>query len=70
MTKPVITKTRYAVTKAFDYVSADRQYDFEVRSNSKYVDVRRTDGSGIGTILQMWAFKRALNDGSLVQVAS
>ena len=70
MTKPTITKTRFAVTKAFDYLTAGREYDVEVRSNSNHADFRRTDGSGIGCYVQAWAFKRAFNDGSLVQVAA
>jgi hypothetical protein len=69
-TKVQITKARYEATCDFDYVSAGRQYDVETRSNSKHADFRRTDGSGIGTYVQMWQFKRAIADGSVVQVAA
>jgi hypothetical protein len=65
--KPAITKSRYTVVREFDYLTAGRTYDFETRSKSRYVDVRRIDGSGIGTFLQMWQFKRALADGSLME---
>lgn len=70
MAKVTSTKTRYKAVRAFDYVSAGRQYDVEVRSNSKSADFRRTDGSGIGCYVQMWQFKRAIADGSIVAVAA
>ncbi len=66
MTKPTITKARYTVAAAFDYLTAGRTYEVETRSNSRTADFRRTDGSGIGCYVQMWQFKRALADGSLV----
>lgn len=65
------TKARYRVVEAFDYLTAGREYDFEFANEgprNRYVDVRRTDGSGIGTFLQMWQFKSALANGSLHQV--
>jgi len=64
------SKARYSVVTAFDYLTAGREYDVEFRSNSKSVDVRRTDGSGIGTYLPVWQFKQAIGNGSLVQVAA
>ena len=67
MTRKVeITKARYTVAAAFDYLTAGRTYDVELRSNSKTADFRRTDGSGIGCYVPMWQFKSALRDGSLV----
>lgn len=65
------TKVRFIVTSAFDYLTAGREYDFEwcAEKRGGYVNVRRTDGSGIGTYLQHWQFKRALADGSLAPVA-
>lgn len=64
------TKTRYTAVRDFDYLTAGRTYDVEVRSNSKYADFRRIDGSGMGTYVQMWMFKRAVADGSIVAVQS
>jgi hypothetical protein len=64
------TTVRYRATRDFDYVSAGREYDVTVRSNSKSADFRRTDGSGIGTYVQMWQFKRAVADGSVVAVSA
>ena len=62
------TKARYQVVRTFDYLTAGREYDFEwcPEKRNCYVDVRRTDGSGIGTFLQHWQFKAALANGSLV----
>lgn len=70
MPKVTSTTVRYKATRDFDYVSAGREYDVTVRSNSKSADFRRTDGSGVGTYVQMWQFKRAVADGSVVQVVS
>ncbi len=70
MAKATVTTTRYAVRRAFDYVSADREYDFATRSNSRTVDVRRTDGSGVGTYVQMWQFRQAVAQGWVEQVAA
>jgi len=64
------TTVRYKAVRDFDYVSAGREYDVTVRSNSKSADFRRTDGSGVGTYVAMWQFKRAVADGSVVQVAA
>jgi hypothetical protein len=66
MAKPTITKARYTVVRAFDYLTAERTYDVTLRSNSRDADFRRTDGSGIGCYVPMWQFKRSLADGSLV----
>jgi len=68
--KVQITRARYSVAREFDYLTAGREYDTTIRAGSKYVDFRRTDGSGIGTIVQMWQFKQALANGSLQQVAA
>jgi hypothetical protein len=68
MAKPATTKARYEVARAFDYVSAGRQYDVETRANSKHAHFRRTDDSA-GCFVQMWQFKRAIADGSLVLAA-
>ncbi|MDY7525518.1 hypothetical protein [Sphingomonas sp. 10B4] len=68
--KPTITKARYEVVVAFDYLTAGRQYDVETRSNSRDADFRRADGSGIGCYVPTWALKRAIADGSVVQVAA
>lgn len=70
--KAQITKARYRVVRAFDYLTAEREYDFEwcPAKRNCYVNVRRTDGSGIGTFLQHWQFKAALANGSLAQVAA
>lgn len=65
-----VTTTRFAVVRAFDYVSADREYDFTTVSNSRTVDVRRTDGSGVGTYIPMWMFKQAQAKGWVQQVAA
>lgn len=56
---------RMTVIKAFDYLTADRSYDF-TPCGKRTVDVRRIDGSGIGTYLQAWQFKQALANGWLV----
>lgn len=67
------TKTRFQVVREFDYLTAGREYDFEYANEgprNRYVDVRRTDGSGIGTFLQMWQFRQALANGSLAQVSA
>lgn len=66
----ISTTVRYEVVRAFDYLTAGRQYDVETRSTSKQADFRRTDGSGIGCYVAMWEFKRALTDGSIVVVAA
>lgn len=65
-------KARYLVVEAFDYLTAGREYDFEYcpAKRNCSVDVRRTDGSGIGTFLQHWQFRKALTDGQLSQVAA
>lgn len=68
--KHTSTKVRYEATRDFDYVTAGRQYDVETRSNSKHADFRRTDGSGVGCYVQMWQFKRAVADGSVVVVSA
>ena len=66
------TKARFQVIKAFDYLTAGREYDFEwcAEKRGGYVDVRRTDGSGIGTYLQHWQFKQALANGLLALVSA
>ena len=66
------TKVRFQVTRAFDYLTAGREYDFEwcAEKRGGYVDVRRTDGSGIGTYLQHWQFTQALANGLLAQVSA
>lgn len=64
------TTTRFAVVRAFDYVSADREYDFTTTDGSRTVDVRRTDGSGVGTYVAAWQFKQAVSNGWVRQVAS
>jgi hypothetical protein len=63
-----ITKSRYVAVRAFDYLTAGREYDVTIRSNSKSADFRRTDGSGIGCYVQMWQFRQALANGSLAEV--
>lgn len=65
-------KVRYTVVEAFDYLTAGREYDFEFcpeRRNCS-VDVRRTDGSGIGTYISHWQLKQALANGSLQSVSA
>jgi len=64
------TTVRYLTVREFDYLTEGREYDVTLREGSKYADVRRTDGSGIGTYLQMWQFKAALANGSLARVAA
>lgn len=72
--KTAKTKTRFQVVREFGYLTAGREYDFEYSTEGSkrggYVDVRRTDGSGIGTFLQMWQFRQALANGLLRQVAA
>lgn len=65
MAKPIITKVRYRVVEAFDYLTAGREYDVEIRAN-KRADFRRTDGSGSGCYVSMRQFRQALASGALV----
>lgn len=66
--KAQATKARFVALRDFDYITAGRTYDVETRTGCKHADFRRADGSGIGTYIQMWQFKRALADGSIVAV--
>mgnify|MGYP001568995914 CR=1 FL=1 len=65
--KVQITTARYNVLADFDYLTAGRTYDVEIRSNSRDVDFRRTDGSGIGCYVRRFEFNRALAAGLLVE---
>jgi hypothetical protein len=64
MAREIATMT-YTVTKAFDYLTEGRSYTFR-QCGKQYVDVRRIDGSGIGTYLRTWQFKQAIERGWLV----
>lgn len=59
-TKPKVWRSRYEVVREFDWLTAGRTYDFSRASNSSYIDVRRIDGSGIGTYLRSWQFAQAI----------